>query len=73
MDVRAFSHKLGVDLDSGRSNLALYVRDLMSYAAKVIANLENLKSFDGCASFSLSAGLFWKYASFQSQVHMTMV
>lgn len=46
-----FAHKSGVDLDSGRSNLAVYVRKLMSYAAKVIANLEISKCFDGCASF----------------------
>lgn len=34
-----FHKKSGVDLDFGRSNLALYVRNLMSYAARVIANL----------------------------------
>ena len=41
MDVRAFSHKSGVDLDSGRSNLTLHARELMSYAARVIVNLES--------------------------------
>lgn len=38
MDVRAFSQKSGVDLDSGRANLTLYVQNLMRYAASVIAN-----------------------------------